>query len=81
MTNKLTNKRTLQRNEIKLDIFAYTASENTRPIPFKARFLPRSEIIRQIILEQAAAARKALSIYDGETKVRMEDAISNPAFH
>ncbi|KAL6399474.1 uncharacterized protein AUP68_18022 [Ilyonectria robusta] len=68
-----------QGKETKLDIFAYTESENTRPEPFKAQFIPRSDTIREIILSEASAAREALRIYDGETKLTMEDAVSNPA--
>lgn len=69
-----------QGREMKLDIFAYTRSENMRPEPFKARFIPRSESIRRLIVDEAAVAREALRVYDGETKVRMEDCVSNPAF-
>jgi len=68
-----------QGKEVKLDIFAYTESENTRPEAFRARFTPRSESIRRLILEEATEAREELRIYDGETKVKMEDAINNPA--
>lgn len=49
--------------------------ENTRPMPFEARFIPRSEDIRKIILEEADVAREQLRIYDGETKLTMADAI------
>ncbi|KAH8706086.1 cytochrome P450 [Phaeosphaeriaceae sp. PMI808] len=66
-------------NEVKLDIFAYTESENMRPEAFKARFIPRSDSIKGIVLEEAARAREALRQYDGETKVTMEDAVNNPA--
>ncbi|KAJ4347373.1 uncharacterized protein N0V89_011314 [Didymosphaeria variabile] len=68
-----------QGNEVKLDIFAYTESENTRPEAFKARFIPRSESTKKIILAEAAQAHEELRKYDGETRVRMEDAINNPA--
>ncbi len=67
-------------NEMKLDIFAYTESENIRPQPFKARFAPRSESIRKLILEEAVRARDALRIYDGDTKVTVEEAALNPTF-
>ncbi|OAG34303.1 hypothetical protein AYO21_11550 [Fonsecaea monophora] len=59
-------------NEVKLDIFAYTKSENMRPEPFKARFIPRSKAIEGIIRAEAARARKELSAYDGETHLRLE---------
>ncbi|KAF9873021.1 hypothetical protein CkaCkLH20_09531 [Colletotrichum karsti] len=67
--------------EMMLDIFAYTESENTRPRPFKAQFLPRSPEIRKLIDGEAVAAREALRIYDGETSLTMEDAVTNPALH
>ncbi|KAH7092442.1 cytochrome P450 [Paraphoma chrysanthemicola] len=66
-------------NPVKLDIFAYTESENMRPEPFRARFIPRSDKIRKLLLDEAAEAREALRVYDGETRVSMEDAINNPA--
>lgn len=50
-----------------------------RPEPFKARFVPRSESIKQLVLQEAAEAREALRVYDGETRVSMEDAVNNPA--
>lgn len=42
-----------------------------RPEPFKARFIPRSERIAELIHKEADAAREELRIYDGETKVTM----------
>ncbi|KAJ5192171.1 cytochrome P450 [Penicillium cf. viridicatum] len=65
--------------EVKLDIFAYTDTENMRPEPFKARFTPRSEKTHSLILKEADDAREALRMYDGETKVNMDQAIRNPA--
>ena len=62
-----------QGNEVKLDIFAYTASENQRPQPFKARFVPRTPEIRDLILKEAENARVELAKYDGETKVRLPE--------
>ncbi|KAF7189160.1 Cytochrome P450 monooxygenase [Pseudocercospora fuligena] len=59
--------------EVKLDIFAYTASENQRPEPFKARFIPRTPEIRDLILKEAESARVQLAKYDGETKVRLPE--------
>ncbi|KAH6685762.1 cytochrome P450 [Plectosphaerella plurivora] len=55
----------------KLDIFAYTESENMRPEPFRARFTPRSAEIEAIILGEASNAREALRHLDWETKVTM----------
>jgi len=65
---------------VKLDIFAYTESENMRPEPFKARFIPRTEKIRKLVMEEAAVAREALRKYDGEMRLTMEDAARNPAW-
>lgn len=63
-----------QGEEVKLDIFAYTASENMRPEPFKARFIPRHSRVPDIIDEAARIARENLSIYDGETKLTLSNA-------
>lgn len=65
-------------NQVKLDIFAYTKSENMRPEPFKVRFVPRSERIKEVMLQEAAEAREALRFYDGETKVTVEKALESP---
>lgn len=65
---------------MKLDIFAYTESENMRPEPFRARFIPRTDTIRRLVLEEAGVAREALRKYDGETRLTMEDAARNPAW-
>lgn len=54
---------------MELDIFAYNDSENMRPLPFKARFVPRSEKIKQIIQMDARMAREDLRRYDGHTAV------------
>ena len=70
----------LQGNEMKLDIFAYTESENMRPEPFRTRFIPRSEKIHRLLMEEAVVARDALRKYDGETRLTMEDAARNPAW-
>ena len=55
-----------------LDIFAYGESENMRPLPFKARFIPRSKEQESLILNEAAKARDFLQQYDGESAVKME---------
>jgi hypothetical protein len=47
-----------------------------RPEPFKARFTPRSKRHQSIILESAAVAREELRVYDGETKLTMEDVVN-----
>ena len=44
-----------------------------RPRPFRARFIPRTEAIRQMILDKADEGDAWLSRYSGETKVRFED--------
>ncbi|KUJ23936.1 cytochrome P450 [Mollisia scopiformis] len=62
-------------NEVKLDIFAYTDCENMRPEPFRARFTPRSDKIKHAIMEEAKIAREELRVYDGETKLTLEDAV------
>ena len=62
-----------------MNIFAYTDSENMRPEPFRVRFIPRSDEIRRLLLDEAVVAREALRPYDGETRVTMEDAVKDPA--
>ncbi|EXJ76362.1 uncharacterized protein A1O5_00870 [Cladophialophora psammophila CBS 110553] len=62
-----------QGNPVKLDIFAYTESENMRPEPFKARFLPRSEKHAALVLDAARQAREELRVYDGETKLTLQN--------
>ena len=57
------------------DIFAYTKSENMRPEPFRARFIPRSEKIAVLIREEAGVARDELRVYDGETKLTLENVL------
>ncbi|EXJ65597.1 uncharacterized protein A1O5_11124 [Cladophialophora psammophila CBS 110553] len=59
-------------NEIPVDIFAYGESENMRPEPFRARFIPRSDRHREMVINEGIAAREFLKQFDGETKVRME---------
>jgi hypothetical protein len=59
--------------------FAYTDNENVRPEPFRVRFIRRSDAVRKLLLDEAAEAREALRIYDGETRVTMDDAANNPA--
>lgn len=57
--------------EVKLDIFAFTESENQRPLPFKARFMPRSAGIAELIGREARQAREDLASYDGESDLRL----------
>lgn len=57
---------------MKLDIWAYTDNENTQPLPFKARFVPRSEKIERIIMSEAEAARERLRHWDGVSNVTLE---------
>ncbi|KAG4441663.1 hypothetical protein IFR05_002870 [Cadophora sp. M221] len=59
------------------DIFAFTDAENTRPQPFKARFEPRSVGIRKIIMEEADAATERLRKWEGETKVTVEQFLTD----
>jgi hypothetical protein len=42
-----------------------------RPQPFKARFTPRNEEIRQTIIREGEQALADLAQYEGETKYRM----------
>ncbi|KAH4952243.1 hypothetical protein HBI38_001050 [Parastagonospora nodorum] len=64
-------------NEVKLDIFAYTNTENMRPEPFEVRFSPRTPKIQDMILSEAMIASEELSIYDWETKVTIKDALQD----
>jgi hypothetical protein len=56
---------------VKLDTFAYTNTENSRPQPFKARFMPRSVKHKQTLLKEAAKSRDALHVFDWESKAKM----------
>ncbi|RDL41436.1 Uncharacterized protein BP5553_01415 [Venustampulla echinocandica] len=60
-------------NEEQLDVFAFGTSENMRPLPFKARFLPRSDQHRDIVLRDGAEAREALRPFDGKSGVQMPE--------
>lgn len=44
-----------------------------RPQPFHARFIPRTEAIRKLVVDKATDGDTWLSRYAGETKVRFED--------
>ncbi|KAE8322187.1 cytochrome P450 [Aspergillus sergii] len=57
--------------EEKLDIFAFTESENIRPEAFRARFIPRSVARPEIIMREATVSREYLKDLDGETNVKM----------
>ncbi|KAK6369737.1 hypothetical protein LTS17_009187 [Exophiala oligosperma] len=56
---------------IKLDIFAYSRSENMRPEPFQARFVPRTGRIAEVLRHEAEQAQQDLLPYGGETKVSL----------
>jgi len=58
-------------NEIPVDVFDYTNGLNFRPSPFKARFTPRSEAIKQTIIREAELALEELEKYNIDTKVQM----------
>ncbi|KAJ0116986.1 hypothetical protein J7T55_003401 [Diaporthe amygdali] len=62
-------------NPVQLDAFAYNDSENMRPLPFKARFTPRSGKIEELIRSEAREAAERLSQYDGETKLTVESVL------
>ncbi|KAL3475767.1 cytochrome P450 [Aspergillus californicus] len=57
-------------NEEELDIFAFSESENMRPLPFKARFIPRSKHREEMILREAVTAREELRPFDGVSSVK-----------
>ncbi|KAJ9636453.1 hypothetical protein H2204_005286 [Knufia peltigerae] len=59
-------------NPVKLDPWAYTDNENTQPLPFKAQFIARNEEIKAHICREAEEGRERLRIYDGETKVTLD---------
>lgn len=59
-------------NPTKVDIFSYDDSENTRPLPFKAKFTPRSAVIESLIQTEAEDAKHRLSQYDWDTKLTAE---------
>ena len=61
---------------MKLDIWAYTDNENTQPLPFEARFIPRSESIRRLIVEEAEAARASLQKFESEREKKVEAFLS-----
>lgn len=65
-----------QGNPVRLDAFAYNDSENMRPLPFKARFTPRSSKIEELIRSEAREAADRLSQYDGETKLTLESVLA-----
>jgi hypothetical protein len=56
-----------------VDIFAYTDGENMRPQPFRARFIPRNDHVRNTFEKGAREAANRLIKYDGETNVRLQD--------
>ncbi|KAJ5094794.1 hypothetical protein N7456_010655 [Penicillium angulare] len=60
--------------EERLDIFAFTESENMRPEPFNVRFIPRNEGRAAIILHEVAAARENLGA------LNRVSSIEKPAF-
>jgi len=64
-------------NPVQLSAFAYNDSENIRPLPFKARFTPRSSKIEELIRSEAREAAQRLSIYDGDTKLTLESVLAN----
>jgi len=44
-----------------------------RPQPFRARFIPRSQKIKEVFEKEAMEAEARLSRWDGETKIKVED--------
>jgi hypothetical protein len=53
-------------------VWAYTDNENTQPLPFRARFVPRSEKIERIIKDEAESARDGLRARDGMSNVSLD---------
>jgi hypothetical protein len=64
-------------NPVQLSAFAYNDSENIRPLPFRARFTPRSDKIEELIRSEASEAAQRLSKYDGGTKLTVESVLAN----
>ncbi|KAK4937360.1 hypothetical protein LTR10_021969 [Elasticomyces elasticus] len=62
----------LQGNPVKLDIWNYTDNENTQPRLFPARFIPRTETIREIIVQQAKEAKGKLQVYESAARTKFE---------
>lgn len=65
-----------QGNPVQLSAFAYNDSENIRPLPFKARFTPRSSKIEELIRSEAREAGERLSKFDGDTKLTLESVLA-----
>ncbi|KAF2644093.1 cytochrome P450 [Massarina eburnea CBS 473.64] len=53
---------------IPVDIFDYTDGLNMRPRPFKVSITPRSDRVRQAIIQEGEQALADLAQYEGETK-------------
>jgi len=66
-----------QGKEVKLNIFAYTNTENMRPELFEVRLSPRTPKIQDMLLSEAITATEDLSIYDCDTKVTIKDALQD----
>ncbi|KAF7556454.1 hypothetical protein G7Z17_g1446 [Cylindrodendrum hubeiense] len=62
--------------EVFPDPKAYGVSQVSSPLPFRVRLEPRSEAIKDMLTEDAAAATLGLQAYDGETRVTFESAQS-----
>jgi hypothetical protein len=62
----------IQGNPVKLDAWAYTDNENTQPLPFKARFIPRTEKIEGFIYQEAKEGRGRLKEWDGQSEITVE---------
>lgn len=65
-----------QGDPVQLSAFAYNDSENIRPLPFKARFTPRSSKIEELIRSEAREAGERLSKFDGDTKLTLESVLA-----
>ncbi|KAI5377310.1 hypothetical protein J4E82_003761, partial [Alternaria postmessia] len=54
--------------EVPVDIFNYSSGSNWKPQPFRVKFTPRHEEIKQTILREGKQALNDLAKYERETK-------------
>jgi hypothetical protein len=55
-------------------VFDYDDASTSRPKPFRVEFKPRFPGVENIIRTEAKRALKELEVYNGETKVTMDNA-------
>lgn len=61
-----------QGNDRLLDVFDFNDASTSRPNPFKVEFVPRSEQIKQLILQEATRAEKELEQYNIKSEITPE---------